>query len=387
MQDFTPEIAELRRRLDEAAVYLRITDLVGQRTALEGEMADPDLWNDQDRGRRVQQDLSRVVEDLGLHEDLTTRIEDTETLAELAVEEDDESYEAEIADALAGLAASFDDLEGRALFSGKYDESDAVCYVQSGAGGTDAQDWAEILLRMYTRWADRRGFTLELHSVSPGTEAGISSAEFIIRGRHAFGLMQGERGVHRLVRISPFNKESKRQTAFASVQVVPLFEEVADEIQIDESDLRIDTYRSSGAGGQHVNVTDSAVRITHLPTNIVVSCQNERSQHRNRDAAMKVLRSRLYDRKQKEQQAKLDEIGGEKKKIGFGSQIRSYVLHPYQMVKDLRTKLEVGAVDRVLDGGFDPFIKAYLMQKAAAAHGAGAPAKETGDRRQETGAA
>jgi len=360
MQDFTPEIAELRRRLDEAAVYLRITDLVGQRTALEGEMADPDLWNDQDRGRRVQQDLSRVVEDLGLHEDLTTRIEDTETLAELAVEENDESYEAEIADALAGLAASFDDLEVRSLFSGRYDESDAVCYVQSGAGGTDAQDWAEILLRMYTRWADRRGFTLELHSVSPGTEAGISSAEFIIRGRHAFGLMQGERGVHRLVRISPFNKESKRQTAFASVQVVPLFEEVADEIQIDESDLRIDTYRSSGAGGQHVNVTDSAVRITHLPTGIVTSCQNERSQHQNKERAMQTLAAKLIDLERQKRDAELAEIGGEQSNVDFGSQIRSYVLQPYQMVKDLRTDHEVGDVMGVLAGDLDGFAESYL---------------------------
>jgi peptide chain release factor 2 len=341
-------------------VYLRITDLVGQRIALEGEMADPDLWNDQDRGRRVQKDLSRVVEDLGLHEDLTTRIEDTETLAELAVEEDDESYEAEIADALAGLAASFDDLEVRSLFSGKYDESDAVCYVQSGAGGTDAQDWAEILLRMYTRWADRRGFTLELHSVSPGTEAGINSAEFIIRGRHAFGLMQGERGVHRLVRISPFNKESKRQTAFASVQVVPLFEEVADEIQIDESDLRIDTYRSSGAGGQHVNVTDSAVRITHLPTGIVTSCQNERSQHQNKERAMQTLAAKLIDLERQKRDAELAEIGGEQSNVDFGSQIRSYVLQPYQMVKDLRTDHEVGNVMGVLAGDLDGFAESYL---------------------------
>ncbi len=360
MQDFTPELTALRNRLDEATGYLRIAEQKEHRTALEAEMADPELWNDQDRGRRVQKDLAAVIEDLDLHVDLTEGIEDAETLVEMALEAGDDSLEPEISEAVESLSGRFDDLELRSLFSGQYDEGDAVCHVQSGAGGTDAQDWAEILLRMYTRWADRRGFQLQVESVSEGTEAGISSVEFVVRGRYAFGLLQAERGVHRLVRISPFNKESKRQTAFASLQVVPFFDEMVDEVDIDESDLRIDTYRSSGAGGQHVNVTDSAVRITHLPTGIVTSCQNERSQHQNKDKAMQMLAARLLDLERQKRDAEIASIGGEKLVVDFGSQIRSYVLQPYQMVKDLRTEHEVGDVASVLDGDLDGFMESYL---------------------------
>ena len=360
MQDFTPELATLRNRLDEATGYLRIAEQEERRTALEVEMADPELWNDQDRGRRVQKDLAAVIEDLNLHADLKEGIEDAETLVEMAVEAGEDSLEPEIGEAVEALSGRFDDLELRSLFSGQYDEGDAVCHVQSGAGGTDAQDWAEILLRMYTRWADRRGFQLQVESVSEGTEAGISSVEFVVRGRYAFGLLQAERGVHRLVRISPFNKEAKRQTAFASLQVVPFFDEMVDEVDIDESDLRIDTYRSSGAGGQHVNVTDSAVRITHLPTGIVTSCQNERSQHQNKDKAMQMLAARLLDLERQKRDAEIASIGGEKLVVDFGSQIRSYVLQPYQMVKDLRTEHEVGDVASVLDGDLDGFMESYL---------------------------
>ena len=360
MQNFAPDLAALRTRLDEAAGYLRIAEQAERRVGLETEMADPDLWNDQDRGRRVQKDLASVIADLDLHDGLTGDIEDAETLVEMAAEEADDSLEGEIIEVMASLASRFDELELRSLFSGQYDEGDAVCQVQSGAGGTDAQDWAETLLRMYTRWADRRGFALQVESISEGTEAGISSAEFVVRGRYAFGLLQAERGVHRLVRISPFNKEAKRQTAFASLQVVPFFDEIVDEVDIDETDLRIDTYRSSGAGGQHVNVTDSAVRITHLPTGVVTSCQNERSQHQNKDKAMQMLAARLLDLERQKRDAELAQIGGEKLIVDFGSQIRSYVLQPYQMVKDLRTEHEVGDVASVLDGDLDGFMESYL---------------------------
>ena len=266
--------------------------------------------------------------------------------------------------ALDALSAEVETGEVKKMLGGEHDDKNAIVTIHPGAGGTESQDWAEMLARAYLKWAERRDFKVQIIEWQPGDEAGIKAATLTVAGDYAYGLLMAEAGVHRLVRISPFDQASRRHTSFASMFVWP---ELPDDIdvEIDEKDLRIDTYRTSGAGGQHVNVTDSAVRITHLPTKIVVSCQNERSQHRNRDAAMKVLKARLYDLRQKEQQEKLEEIGGEKKAIGFGSQIRSYVLHPYQMVKDLRTKMETGAVERVLDGDFDPFIKAYLMKKAA----------------------
>jgi peptide chain release factor 2 len=261
------------------------------------------------------------------------------------------------------------------MLGGEHDRKNAIVTIHPGAGGTESQDWAEMLLRMYLRWTERRGFKREVMDLQPGDDAGIKSATLIVQGEYAYGLLLAEAGVHRLVRISPFDQASRRHTSFASVFVWPELPEDV-EIEIEDKDLRIDTYRSSGAGGQHVNVTDSAVRLTHLPTGIVVSCQNERSQHRNRDAAMRVLKARLYDLKMKEQQAKLDQLGGEKKDIAFGSQIRSYVLHPYQLIKDHRTKEEVGDVNRVLDGDLDGFIKVYLMKKASGTLGQAAPDEE-----------
>jgi len=278
--------------------------------------------------------------------------------------EQGEAVEDDVGRSLDELQAEVDAAETKKMLGGEHDASNAIVTIHPGAGGTESQDWAEMLLRMYVRWAERRGFTREIIDLQPGEDAGIKSATLTVTGEFAYGLLLAEAGVHRLVRISPFDQAARRHTSFASVYVWP---ELPDDVEIavDEKDLRVDTYRSSGAGGQHVNVTDSAVRITHLPTGIVVSCQNERSQHRNRDAAMKVLKARLYDLRIREQQAKLEQLGGEKKDIAFGSQIRSYVLQPYQMVKDHRTKVQVGDVERVLDGDLDGFIKTYLMRKAA----------------------
>jgi peptide chain release factor 2 len=258
------------------------------------------------------------------------------------------------------------------MLGGEHDRKNAIVTIHPGAGGTESQDWAEMLLRMYLRWAERRGFKREIIDYQPAEEAGLKSATFTVTGEYAYGLLSAEAGVHRLVRISPFDQAARRHTSFASVYVWPELPEDVD-IEIDEKDIRIDTYRSSGAGGQHVNVTDSAVRITHLPSGIVVSCQNERSQHRNRDSAMKVLKARLYDLKLKENQAKLEQISGAKKEIAFGSQIRSYVLHPYQLVKDHRTKEQMGDINRVLDGDLDGFIKSYLMQKSSGTLGEATP--------------
>jgi peptide chain release factor 2 len=275
-----------------------------------------------------------------------------------------EAVDAEFAQALDVLDEEVQSGEIKKMLGGEHDRKNAILTIHPGAGGTESQDWAEMLLRMYLRWMERRGFKREIIDYQPGDEAGLKSVTMTVSGEYAYGLLSAEAGVHRLVRISPFDQAARRHTSFASVHVYPELPEDVD-VQIDDKDIRIDTFRSSGAGGQHVNVTDSAIRITHLPTGIVVSCQNERSQHRNRDSAMHVLKARLYDLKLKEQQANLEKIGGVKKDIAFGSQIRSYVLHPYQLVKDHRTKEQAGDVNRVLDGDLDSFIKAYLMKKAS----------------------
>ena len=328
------------------------------------QAAAPDFWSDAEAAQRVLQRRRRLQEDHELAASLRQRSEDLEVLVEWATQ--GEGVLDDLGTALDELAVEIENAEVKKMLGGENDRRNAIVTIHPGAGGTESQDWAEMLLRTYIRWAERRELHTDVIDYQPGDEAGIKAATLTVTGEYAYGLLLAEAGVHRLVRISPFDQASRRHTSFASVFVWP---ELPDdvEVEIEDKDLRIDTYRSSGAGGQHVNVTDSAVRITHLPTKIVVSCQNERSQHRNRDAAMKVLRARLYDLKLKEQQEKLDKIGGEKKEIAFGSQIRSYVLHPYQMVKDHRTKLEVGNVERVLDGDLDPFIKSYLMQKAGGA--------------------
>ena len=359
MRDVSDDISALRKRHREAAEYLKIDELRARRPQLETEASRPDLWDDADQARLITGELSMVTDDLERYDGYGERIDDVETLAELAREEGDDTVAGEIEAALASLAADFSSLELRSLFTGEHDELDVIAEIQAGEGGADSQDWANMLLRMYLRWAERKGLETEIENVSAGSEAGISSASFLVKGRYAYGLMRSEHGVHRLVRMSPFNAQGKRQTAFAALKVTPFLEDVPD-IVIEDKDLRVDTYRSSGAGGQHVNVTDSAVRLTHIPTGVVTTCQNQRSQHQNKDKAMQYLKAKLAELQRQERQAELDAIRGVQHSVGFGSQIRSYVMQPYQMVKDLRTEHETGNVDGVLDGDLDPFMEAYL---------------------------
>lgn len=318
----------------------------------------------------------RLGQDIELGTSLAAKTDDIGVLLEWA--RGGEDVLADLARALDALDQQVEAAETKKMLSGEHDLANAIVTIHPGAGGVESQDWAEMLLRMYLKWAERRGFKRELLEYQPGEEAGLKSVTFTLTGEYAFGLMAAEAGVHRLVRISPFDQAARRHTSFASLYVWPEFD---DEVAIDipDKDLRIDTFRSSGAGGQHVNVTDSAVRITHLPTGIVTSCQNERSQHKNKDVAMKVLKAKLYDLKEKEQKDKLSQIGGTKKDIAFGSQIRSYVLQPYQMIKDHRTKYSEGQVDKVLNGDLDAFIKTYLMQKATGTLGQAAADDDNDD--------
>ena len=365
MRDFSDDLRALRRRLSEAEAYL---DMEGRRkrlAELEAEVSRPDLWDDTAAAQQLTREYGRVKSDVDEMEGLDARMSDVETLYQLAVEEDDESVSSELEALVDQLGHQLAELELRSLFTGEHDERDAVVEIHAKDGGTDAQDWAEMMVRMYQRWAERRGFEMEIDEVSEGQEAGILSATFIIRGRYACGLLASERGMHRLVRISPFDSQARRQTSFASVTAVPFLEDLSAEVQIDEKDLRIDTYRSSGAGGQHVNVTDSAVRITHLPSGIVVSVQNERSQHQNKAKAMQILAAKLADKQREERTASLEAMAGPKAQIGWGAQIRSYVLAPYQLVKDLRTDYETGNVQAVLDGDLDGFMEAWLRWRRA----------------------
>ena len=330
-------------------------------------MQAPGFWDDQEAAARLSAEHSSVSRRLQGFRTLERDVEDLEALEEMAAE--DESIAAELEEQRAGIEARLAELEEARLFSGEYDAGDAVVTVNAGAGGTDSQDWAEMLLRMLMRWAERRGMKVELKEASAGEEAGIKSASFLARGENAYGLFSAEKGVHRLVRISPFDAQSRRHTAFAGVEVAPLVED-AVEAEIDPEDLQIDTYRASGAGGQHVNKTDSAVRITHRPTGIVVQCQNERSQSSNRDTAMRMLRAKLIELEERRRQEEIAKEKGEAQDVGWGSQIRSYVLHPYTMVKDHRTNVEAGNAQGVLDGDLDEFVRAELLRRAG---GDGAP--------------
>jgi peptide chain release factor 2 len=335
-------------------------DALRQRVAaLEQEMGAAGFWDDQQHAAQVSSEHARLMRRLDRYDRLQHDYDDATELLEMDGELADE-----VEASIRPLRTELDRLQEEALFNGEYDAGDAVVTIHAGEGGTDAQDWAEMLLRMYLRWGERRGFKAEVIEASPGEEYGLKSATFTVRGENAYGTLKAERGVHRLVRLSPFDQAHRRHTSFAQVIVAPLLTDDID-LEIKDDDLRIDTYRASGAGGQHVNKTDSAVRITHIPTGIVVQCQNERSQAANKDTALKILRSRLAERLEEEREEELAKERGAVVSTGFGSQIRSYVLHPYQLVKDLRTDFEVGNAQGVLDGDLDPFVREYLLAKAA----------------------
>jgi peptide chain release factor 2 len=355
--------SELEERLAELEVFFDVDGLRVEAEELGQEMSRPGFWDDPDEARVASARFSRVQGRISLLEGLRGSLSDSEELLELA--EEDGELLSEVGEELRRVERVLEEQEVARLFSGEYDEGDAILTINSGAGGVDSQDWAEMLARMYGRWAERRGFELEVIEYTEGEEAGIKSATFTVSGEYAFGLLSAERGVHRLVRISPFDAGARRHTSFASVAVAPVVGE-AVKVEIEEKDLKVDTYRASGAGGQHVNKTDSAVRITHLPTGIVAQCQNERSQHQNREVAMRVLRARLFELEREKREQEIAAQSGEKAEIEWGSQIRSYILHPYKLVKDHRTGEETANVDRVLDGDLDAFIYAYLKNRTVA---------------------
>ncbi|MDM5311803.1 peptide chain release factor 2 [Peribacillus frigoritolerans] len=363
------ELAEIRNELERTAQ--RLTDFRGlfdldekeaRIAQLENEMTHPDFWNDQQKAQTVINETNALKEQVNQLSDLNESYENLDLTYELVKEENDQELLAELEEEITVLAQKMNDFELQLLLSEEYDSKNAILELHPGAGGTESQDWGSMLLRMYTRWGEKRGFKVETLDYLPGDEAGIKSVTLNFKGHNAYGYLKAEKGVHRLVRISPFDSSGRRHTSFVSCEVMPEFDETIN-IEVRTEDLKIDTYRASGAGGQHINTTDSAVRITHLPTNTVVTCQNERSQIKNKAQAMNMLKAKLYQREIEQQQAELDEIRGEQKEIGWGSQIRSYVFHPYSMVKDHRTSAETGNLGAVMDGDIDMFIDAYLRSK------------------------
>jgi peptide chain release factor 2 len=341
-----------------------VAGLRAQLEELEVEMARPDLWDDPEAAQVVGRKKNAVDRELALYDSVESGLDDAEAFRELAAEAFDDDLVREGLEKCAEVDRLLEEAELQQLLGGEYDGNDALLSINSGAGGTDACDWAEMLLRMYLRWAERHEFQTEVLDIQEAEEAGIRHVTLRVQGEYAYGYLNSEQGVHRLVRISPFDANARRHTAFASVTAVPEIDD-AIEVEIDENDLRVDTYRASGAGGQHVNKTDSAVRLTHLPTGVVAQCQNERSQHKNRATAMKILRAKLFELERRQQAEKMEQIAGEKREIGFGSQIRSYTLHPQQRAKDHRTDLEIGNVEGVLDGDLDAFIRATLLSQGA----------------------
>jgi peptide chain release factor 2 len=362
--DFRDTVKALDATLGSIEAVVDVPSLRTELAGLGEQAAVPDLWNDPERAQRVNSRLSFVQGEIKRVEGLRRRLDDLSVLFDLAESEDDEDTHREAEAELTAVRTAIDELEVRTLLSGEYDVREALVTIQSQAGGVDAADWAEMLMRMYLRWAERHGYPTEVYETSYAEEAGIKSATFAVKAPYAYGTLAGEHGTHRLVRISPFDNQSRRQTSFAGVDVVPVVEQ-SDHVDVDESELRVDVYRSSGPGGQGVNTTDSAVRLTHLPTGIVVSCQNERSQIQNRASAMAVLAAKLLERRRREEKAEMDALRGDGGG-SWGNQIRSYVLHPYQMVKDLRTEYETGNTSAVLDGDIDAFIEAEIRWKRTA---------------------
>ncbi|WP_419882262.1 peptide chain release factor 2 [Peribacillus sp. B-H-3] len=362
LSDIRNELEKTAGRLADFRGSLDLEEKEARIAELDNVMTDPDFWNDQQKAQTVINEANALKDQVNQLSELNESYENLDLTYELVKEESDAELQAELEQEIMELSQKMNDFELQLLLSEEYDKKNAILELHPGAGGTESQDWGSMLLRMYTRWGEKRGFKVETLDYLPGDEAGIKSVTLLIKGHNAYGYLKAEKGVHRLVRISPFDSSGRRHTSFVSCDVMPEFDDNI-EIEIRTEDLKIDTYRASGAGGQHINTTDSAVRITHLPTNTVVTCQSERSQIKNRAQAMTMLKSKLYQREIEEQQAQLDEIRGEKDEIGWGSQIRSYVFHPYSMVKDHRTSTETGNVQAVMDGDIDVFIDSYLRSK------------------------
>ena len=363
LEDIKPRLGELKEKLDQMEVSLEVPAKEEKIAELEYKMGEPTFWDDAEEAQKINQELNDVKISVDKFKSLKAKFEDAQTLWEMAMEDGDESLEEEIKDALDKVADGLENLQLEVLLSGPYDANNAILTLHAGAGGTEAQDWTQMLLRMYGRWAERHGFTVETADLLPGDEAGVKSATLFIKGHNAYGFLKSEKGIHRLVRISPFDANARRHTSFAACDIMPEIDD-AVEVDINMADVRVDTYRASGAGGQHINQTSSAVRMTHEPTGIVVQCQNERSQLQNREQCLKMLRAKLFELEQEKKEKELAKLEGDQQKIEWGSQIRSYVFQPYTMVKDHRTNEETGNVQAVMDGDLDPFIRAYLAAKA-----------------------
>ena len=363
LEDLKPTLNDLGEKLDQMRISLEIPAKEEKIAELEYKMGEPSFWDDAAAAQKLNQELAALKGGVDTYKGLMAKYEDAETLYEMGIEEGDASMEADIRAELDLIAEGLETLQLEVLLSGDYDANDAILTLHAGAGGTEAQDWTQMLLRMYGRWAERHGFTVETADLQPGDEAGVKSATLFIKGHNAYGFLKSEKGVHRLVRISPFDSQARRHTSFSACDVMPEIDD-AVEVPINMDDVRVDYYRASGAGGQHINKTSSAVRMTHEPTGIVVQCQNERSQLQNKEQCMKMLRAKLFELEQEKKEEEIAKLEGVQQKIEWGSQIRSYVFQPYTMVKDVRTNAETGNVQAVMDGELDPFIRAYLNAKA-----------------------